>query len=112
MKGDGEGKMNAVEKQCVVHVCSKPAIVGSSQSVTLLSRDVLFNFRNLPQFIHISPARDMVKPFFIGTTPSVPLQIRTLNIAIYRAKNGSSKRIFISPPTSFSTNLPLPLNLP
>jgi hypothetical protein len=36
MKGDGEGKMNAVEKQCVVHVSSRPAIVGTSQSVTLL----------------------------------------------------------------------------
>ena len=35
MKGDGEGKMNTVEKQCVVHVCSRPAIVDTSQSVTL-----------------------------------------------------------------------------
>src|SRR6267143_3318951 len=41
MKGDGEGKMNTVEKQCVVHVCSRPAIVGSSQSVTFLSRNLL-----------------------------------------------------------------------
>src|ERR1700686_14937 len=35
MKSDGEGKMNAVEKQCVVHACSRPAIVDTSQSVTL-----------------------------------------------------------------------------
>ena len=38
MKRDGEGKMNAVEKQGVVHVSSRPAIVGTSQSVTLLIR--------------------------------------------------------------------------
>src|SRR6266404_1741852 len=38
MKGHGEGKMNAVEKQCVVHVCSRPAIVGTSQSGTFLIR--------------------------------------------------------------------------
>jgi hypothetical protein len=38
MKGDREGKMNTVEKQCIVHVCSRPAIVGISQSVTLLIR--------------------------------------------------------------------------
>jgi hypothetical protein len=48
MKGDGEGKMNAVEKQCVVHVCSRPAIVDSSQSLTLVGRYFLFNFKNLP----------------------------------------------------------------
>jgi len=71
MKGDSEGKMNAVEKQCVVHVSSRPAIVGSSQSVTLLSRNFLFDFKNLPQFIHMSPARDIVKRFFIGGTPLV-----------------------------------------
>ena len=38
MKGYGKGKMNAVEKQCVVHVCSRPAIVGTSQSGTFLIR--------------------------------------------------------------------------
>jgi hypothetical protein len=38
MKGDREGKMNTVEKQCIVHACSRPAIVGTSQSVTLLIR--------------------------------------------------------------------------
>src|SRR5260370_17489969 len=38
MKGHCEGKMNAVEKQCVVHVCSRPAIVGTSQSGTFLIR--------------------------------------------------------------------------
>src|SRR6266404_2682010 len=45
MKGDGEGKMNAVEKQCVVHVCSRPAIVGSSQSVALLGANFLLTLR-------------------------------------------------------------------
>src|SRR5437879_8977485 len=63
MKGDGEVKMNTVEKQCVVHGCSRPAIVGSSQSVTLLSRNFLLDFKNVTQFIHISPARDIVKRF-------------------------------------------------
>jgi len=52
MKGDGEGKMNAVEKQCVVHVSSRPAIVGTPQSVTLLIPDFLFDFKNLLEFIH------------------------------------------------------------
>src|SRR5579864_2693275 len=66
MKGDGEGKMNAMEKKCVVNVCSKPAIVGSSQSVTPLSRTFLFNFKNVTQFIRISPARDIVKRFSSG----------------------------------------------
>jgi len=56
MKSDREGKMNAVEKQCVVHVCSRPAIVGSSQSITLLSRNFLLDFKNFTQFIHISPS--------------------------------------------------------
>lgn len=45
MKSDGEGKMNTVEKQCVVHVSSRPAIVSSSQSVTLLSLNFLFDFK-------------------------------------------------------------------
>ena len=67
MKSDGEGKMNTVEKQCVVHVCSRPAIVGSSQSVTLLSRSFLLDFRTVTQFIHISRARDIVKRFSSGT---------------------------------------------
>jgi hypothetical protein len=38
MKRDREGKMNTMEKQCIVHVCSRPAIEGTSQSVTLLIR--------------------------------------------------------------------------
>jgi hypothetical protein len=38
MKGDGEGKMNAVEKQGIAHVCSRPAIVVGSQSLTHLGR--------------------------------------------------------------------------
>src|SRR5579864_3255797 len=60
MKGDGEGKMNTVEKQCVVHVCSRPAIVGSSQSATVFLAGIYFvDFTNRPQFIHISPARDI-----------------------------------------------------
>src|ERR1700722_8523214 len=110
MKGDGESKMNTVEKQCVVHVCSRPAIVGSSQSLTLLGR--IFPLDLNSQFIHISPARDMVKPFFIGNTPSVPLQIRAVNIAIHRAKNGSSKRILISPPPSSSRKMPRSIKAP
>src|ERR1700722_9148387 len=110
MKGDGEGKMNTVEKQCVVHVCSRPAIVGSSQSLTLLGR--IFPLDLNSQFIHISPARDMVKPFFIGSTPSVPLQIRAVNIAIHRAKNGSSKRILISLPPSSSRKMPRSIKAP
>jgi hypothetical protein len=65
MKGDGEGKMNTVEKQCVVHVCSRPAIVVGSQSLTLLGRIFLLDFNS--QFIHISPARDIVHGVFIGT---------------------------------------------
>src|SRR2546430_14073522 len=71
MKGDGEGKMNAVEKQCIVHVCSGPAIVGSSQSVTLLSPNFVVDFKNVTQFIRISLAREIVKRFFIGSTPLV-----------------------------------------
>jgi len=64
MKGDGEGKMNAVEKQGIVHVCSRPAIVVSSQSLTLLGRIFPLDFNS--QFIHISPARDIVNDFSSG----------------------------------------------
>ena len=33
--------------------------------------DFLFDFKNLLQFIHVSPARDIVNDFFIGSTPLV-----------------------------------------
>src|SRR5712671_1789802 len=84
MKGDGEGKMNAVEKQCDVHVCSRPAIVGSSQSVALLGANFLLTSRT-PQFIHVSPACDIVKRFFIESTPLVCHRYqRCRNCRIYR----------------------------
>ncbi len=43
---------------------------------------------------------------------TVPLQIRAVNIAIHRAKNGSSKRILISPPPSSSRKMPRSINAP
>src|SRR5216684_8731616 len=55
MKGDGEGKMNAMEKQCVVHVCSRPAIVGSSQRVTLFSRNSFSTSKTAPP-VYTHPA--------------------------------------------------------
>src|SRR5438876_8404213 len=85
MKGDGEGKMNTVEKQCVVHGCSRPAIVGSSQSVTLPSRNFLFDFKNVTQFIHISPARDIVKRFSSGALPWSPMRTSGAEIATFAA---------------------------
>ena len=90
MKGDGEGKMNAVEKQCVVHVCSRPAIVGSSQSVTLLSRTFLFNFKNVTQFIRISPARDIVKRFSSGALPWPASRTTVAEIASFMARSCNS----------------------
>jgi hypothetical protein len=57
MKGDGEGKMNAVEKQCVVHVSSRPAIVGTSQSVTLFIRISFLTSKALSTFSHLAGSR-------------------------------------------------------
>ena len=64
MKGDGEGKMNAVEKQGIVHGCSRAAIVVGSQSLTLVGRIFPLDFNS--QFIHIWPARDIVNDFSSG----------------------------------------------
>jgi hypothetical protein len=69
MKGDGEGKMNAVEKQCVVHACSRPAIVGTTQSVTLV---IWFSFVTSKAFFNLYPFGrlvDMVDDFS-SETPS------------------------------------------
>src|SRR5258708_14492651 len=47
-----------------------------------------------------------------GDQTTVPLQIRAVNIAIHLAKNGSSKRILISPPPSSSRKMPRSINAP
>src|SRR5260370_16819774 len=57
MKGDGESKMNAVEKQRIVHVCSRPAIVGTSQSVTLLIRNSFSTSKLPPVYTHLACSR-------------------------------------------------------
>ena len=69
MKGDREGKMNTVEKQCVVHVYSRPAIVGTSESVTLLIRISFFTSKALSSLYTFGRLTTSCMMFSSGTPP-------------------------------------------